>query len=150
MSRGSQMEGAGVLTIRSDLGEIARVSSLLEELMAGQGFMADEILDTQLAVEEAITNIIVHGYRGGTGEIVIRCRATEEQVEVRVEDTAPAFDPLSLPEPDLTAAVEDRKIGGLGVFLIRQVMDGIAYRRENGKNILVLEKRRSSPPKISS
>lgn len=150
MSRGSQMEGAGVLTIRSDLGEIARVSSLLEELMAGQGFMADEILDTQLAVEEAITNIIVHGYRGGTGEIVIRCRATEEQVEVRVEDTAPAFDPLSLPEPDLTAAVEDRKIGGLGVFLIRQVMDGIAYRREKEKNILVLEKRRSSPPKLSS
>jgi anti-sigma regulatory factor (Ser/Thr protein kinase) len=144
------MEGAGVLTIRSDLGEIARVSSLLEDLMAGQGFMADEILDTQLAVEEAITNIIVHGYRGGTGEIVIRCRATEEQVEVRVEDTAPAFDPLTLPEPDLTAAVEDRKIGGLGVFLIRQVMDGIAYRRENKKNILVLVKRRSSPTKLSS
>jgi serine/threonine-protein kinase RsbW len=136
------MEQNGALTIRSDIGEIPRVSAALEELMEARAFDAEEILDTQLAVEEAITNIILHGYPSGEGEIGIHYRATPDQVEVRIEDTAAPFNPLSLPEPDLAGEVEDRKIGGLGVFLIRQVMDGITYRRENGRNILILEKRR--------
>jgi serine/threonine-protein kinase RsbW len=136
------MEQEGVLTIRSDLDEIPRVSAALEDLMTARGFDAEEILDTQLAVEEAITNIILHGYGESSGEIGIRNRVTPHSAEVLIEDDAPPFDPLSLPDPDLAGDVEDRKIGGLGVFLIRQVMDGITYRRENGKNILVLEKRR--------
>jgi len=59
-----------------------------------------------------------------------------------VTDSAPAFDPLSLPDPELDGDIEDRKIGGLGIYLVRQVMDTISYRYENGKNILTLEKRR--------
>jgi serine/threonine-protein kinase RsbW len=136
------MNQASTLTIRSDLGEIPRVSAAIEDLMTVQAFDAEEILDTQLAVEEAITNIIVHGYPPGQGDITITCRAAPKNIEVRIEDSAAPFNPLSLPDPDLSGEVEDRKIGGLGVFLIRQVMDGISYRRENGKNILTLEKRR--------
>lgn len=138
------MEQGGELVIRSDLGEIPRVSAALEDRMTGLAFSPDEILDTQLAVEEAITNIIVHGYPPDEGEIRIRFRATPRHIEVRIEDSAPPFDPLTLPDPDISGEVEERKIGGLGVFLIRQVMDGIAYRREDNKNILVLEKRGSA------
>jgi serine/threonine-protein kinase RsbW len=138
------MNQACALTVRSDLNEISRVSAALEDLMTFHAFDVEEILDTQLAVEEAITNIITHGYPPGQGEIGIRCRATPRYIEIRIEDSAVPFDPLSLPEPDLSGNVEDRKIGGLGVFLIRQVMDGISYRRKNGKNILKLEKKRSS------
>jgi anti-sigma regulatory factor (Ser/Thr protein kinase) len=65
-------------------------------------------------------------------------------VEVQIEDAAPPFDPLSLPEPDLTVDLEERQVGGLGIFLIRQVMDEIVYRHENGKNILVLVKRKTA------
>jgi anti-sigma regulatory factor (Ser/Thr protein kinase) len=61
---------------------------------------------------------------------------------IQVTDSAPAFDPLSLPDPELDGDIEDRKIGGLGIYLVRQVMDTISYRYENGKNILTLEKRR--------
>ncbi len=123
---------------------IAEVSSALQELMQGHSFTDEDILDTQLAVEEVITNVLTHGYRGQGGEVDVTCRATRGIVEVQIEDSAPPFDPLSLPEPDLTADIEDRNIGGLGIFLIRQVMDEIVYRYENGKNILVLVKRKKA------
>ncbi len=128
----------------TEISGIAVVSSALQELMHDHSFANEDILDTQLAVEEAITNVIVHGYREQGGEIGVTCRATRGIVEVQIEDAAPPFDPLSLPEPDLTADIEERQVGGLGIFLIRQVMDEIVYRHENGKNILVLVKRKTA------
>jgi serine/threonine-protein kinase RsbW len=132
------------LTIGSDINEIPRVSSALEAVMGNHGFPEEDILDTQLAVEEAVTNIILHGYRDGGGEILIQCRASRGIVEIQLEDRAPPFNPLSLPEPDLDGDIEARQIGGLGIFLVRRVMDEILYRFEEGKNILVLIKRKSA------
>ena len=132
------------MIIGSDIAEIPEVSAWLEEVMLGSGFTEETILDTQLAVEEAITNVIVHGYKEPGGEVVITCHVNSDRVEVEIADTAPRFDPLSMPEPDLDGSIEERRIGGLGVFLIRQVMDGVSYRYENGKNILVLIKNRTS------
>ena len=132
------------MTIGSDIAEIPEVSAWLEEVMRGSGFSEEAILDTQLAVEEAITNVIVHGYKESGGEVVITCHVHSDRMEVEIADTAPRFDPLSMPVPDLDGSIEERRIGGLGVFLIRQVMDGVSYRYENGKNILVLIKNRTS------
>lgn len=130
-------------TIPSDIAEIPAVSDHLEEAMHSVGFGEEEILDTQLAVEEAITNVIVHGYEDNPGIIRISCRTTHGIIEVEVEDSAPPFDPLSLPEPDLGSDVSERRVGGLGVYLLRQVMDDIAYRYENNHNILVLTKKKA-------
>jgi serine/threonine-protein kinase RsbW len=138
------MEKAFRLLIGADIKKIPGVSARLENEMGTSGFTPDEILDIQLAVEEVITNVIVHGYRGRGGEIEITCRISGDRAVIRIADTAPPFDPLSLAGPDISADVEDRKVGGLGVYLVRQVTDGISYRRENGKNILELEKKRSS------
>ena len=132
------------MIIGSDIAEIPEVSAWLEEVMLGSGFTEEAILDTQLAVEEAITNVIVHGYKEPGGEVVITCHVNSDRVEVEIADTAPRFDPLSMPVPDLDGSIEERRIGGLGVFLIRQVMDEVSYRYENGKNILVLIKNRTS------
>jgi anti-sigma regulatory factor (Ser/Thr protein kinase) len=137
------MDQSFELTIKSDSSEIPAVSSSLEEVMHTHGFSSEDILDTQLAVEEIITNIINHGYKNAGGEIVISCRINVNQAEVRIRDNAPRFDPLSLPEPDLEGTIENRKIGGLGVFLVRQVMDEISYRYENGQNILVMIKKKT-------
>jgi serine/threonine-protein kinase RsbW len=131
------------ITIKSDSTEIPAVSASLEEVMHAHGFSTDDILDTQLAVEEAITNIINHGYKNAIGEIIISCRINLYLAEIRIRDNAQRFDPLSLPEPNLEGTIQDRKIGGLGVFLIRQVMDEISYRYENGQNILVMIKRKT-------
>ena len=132
------------MIIGSDIAEIPEVSAWLEEVMLGSGFTEETILDTQLAVEEAITNVIVHGYKEPGGEVVITCYVGSDCVEVEIADTAPRFDPLSMPEPDLESSIDNRRIGGLGVFLIRQVMDGVSYRYENGKNILLMTKNRTS------
>ena len=137
------MKQPAELTIRSDINEIPRVSELIESVMRARNFSDENILDTQLAVEEVVTNAIVHGYGDAGGEILVSCRADDKAIEIRVEDHAAPFDPLSLPDPDIAADIDDRKIGGLGIFLTRQVMDDIRYRYEDYKNILVLTKKRS-------
>jgi serine/threonine-protein kinase RsbW len=129
-------------TIDADINAIPRVSLAIDQAMRAHAFPDEEILDTQLAVEEAVTNVIMHGYRREAGKILITCRTTRGRVEVQIEDTAPPFDPLSIPEPDITGEIEDRKIGGLGFFLIRRVMDDVVYRYEDGKNILVMIKKK--------
>lgn len=138
------MDKTATLTIRSDIGEIPGFSIRLEELMLASGFSPDAILDTQLAVEEAITNIIVHGYRNESGEIRIFWKFEKGRAEIQIIDTAPAFDPLSIPEPDIEGDMDERRIGGLGVYLIRQLMDEFSYRYEDGKNIFTLIKKRMS------
>jgi anti-sigma regulatory factor (Ser/Thr protein kinase) len=112
--------------------------------MQTHGFSPEEILDTQLAVEEVITNIIAHGYKKSGGEIQLSCRISRSFVEIQMTDTAPPFNPLSIPEPELEGSIDERGIGGLGVYLLRQVMDDISYRYENGNNILTLVKRRTT------
>jgi serine/threonine-protein kinase RsbW len=137
------MERSFELTFKAEINEIPRVSAALEQVMQVHSFSKEEILDTQLAVEEAVTNIIMHGYEGRAGEIQITCHATRGIIEIQIEDTAPLFNPLSVPDPDCTAGIQDRQLGGLGIFLIRNVMDNVMYRTDQGKNILILIKRKS-------
>ena len=79
---------------------------------------------------------------GTTGTIAICCRAGQDEVTVQISDDAPAFDPLQVPEPDTSADLDDRVIGGLGIFLIRKVTDNATYRYEKAKNIMTLTKKR--------
>ncbi|MDD1693331.1 MAG: ATP-binding protein [Methanoregula sp.] len=130
-------------TIPADIREIPALSDRLESAMKNGGFSDNDILDTQLAVEETVTNIIVHGYGDAVGEITIACRVGPDEIAIQLEDHAVPFDPLSLPEPDLHADIDDRQIGGLGIFLTRKIMQEIRYRFEDGKNILTLVKKKS-------
>jgi len=136
------MTASADLTIPAHLDEIPGVSFELEQCMRSSGFSDEQILDLQLAVEEAITNSIVHGYAGTPGSITIRCRAGPDEVSIEISDDAPAFNLLQAPEPDISADLIDRKIGGLGIFLIRKVTDSATYRYEKAKNILTLTKKR--------
>lgn len=130
------------LTIGSDIAEIPAVLDRFEVALRANGFSAEENLDTQLAIEEAITNVIVHGYQKPGEPIGIVCRISQESVEVQITDAAPRFDPFTVPEPELEESIEDRSIGGLGVYLIRRVMDEVTYHYRNGQNVLVMIKRK--------
>ncbi len=138
------MDQSFEMKIGSDIREIPAVSRRLEDTMGASGFSSEEILDTQLAVEEVVTNIIVHGYKKAGCPVEISCRFIPGAAMIRIADSAPPFDPLSIPEPDLGGDIDKRRIGGLGIYLLRRIMDGISYRYENGRNILTMEKRRSS------
>jgi serine/threonine-protein kinase RsbW len=108
------------------------------------GFGADRALvhDAALAADEAICNIIVHGYQRVGGEVELCIARAGNDLVIRIRDWAPAFDPTAHPAPDLAVSLEQRRPGGLGIHLIRQVMDEVTYRRiPEGGNELRLVRR---------
>lgn len=139
----SESECISRVAIGADLAEIPQVSKAMEELMRECSFSDDAILDLQLAVEEAIANIILHGYRRASGKVEIEIHVTDETAEVRIKDYAPPFDPLSVPDPDRVSDLSERHTGGLGIYLMRQVVDEVHYKYEDGKNVLTLIKRKT-------
>ena len=94
-----------------------------------------------LAVEEAVVNVIDYAYPAGQdGDIEICVMSDGETLKTIITDSGVAFDPTAKEKADTSLSVEDRQIGGLGILLIRELMDAINYERENGKNILTLIK----------
>ena len=95
-----------------------------------------------LVLEEAVSNVIKHGYEpGADGSVDIEAKVGKDSLEFTLTDTGVPFDPTEAPMPDTNLGVEERPIGGLGVYLIRTIMDSVSYRREGGRNILTLTKR---------
>jgi anti-sigma regulatory factor (Ser/Thr protein kinase) len=116
---------------------------LLVQFISGNagklGFSGKRIKEIELAAEEALVNIINYAYPDRQGDIKVTCmQHPSKTFVIEIEDTGIAFDMLSLKDPDISAGIYDREIGGLGVFLIRKLMDEVHYHRKNGKNILNL------------
>jgi len=130
------------ILIPARLDAVPGLSLEIEHFMHDAGYADSQILDIQLAIEESVTNSILHGYRGQPGQISVHCDILPEYMTVIITDNAPAFDPLGMPDPDITSSLEERKAGGLGIYLIRRVTDGVSYRYDKGKNILTLIKKR--------
>jgi anti-sigma regulatory factor (Ser/Thr protein kinase) len=103
-----------------------------------------------MCLEEVLSNVIRHGCLPGQDyDIKVRYRILDSVpggIEVEVSDNAKAFDPLSLPPIDLTAPLEQRKAGGLGVFLVRKMMDEVHYEHRDGRNHLRFRKHWQTPP----
>jgi len=89
-----------------------------------------------IALEEAFVNVCHYAYPGGEGEVELACGGEEGAFILEITDSGVAFDILSLPDPDTTADIMERDIGGLGVHFIRKFTDDVIYRREDGRNIL--------------
>ncbi len=103
------------------------------------GFSGKRIKEIELAAEEALINIINYAYPQRPGDIKVICELRPPRTFIiRIEDTGIAFNMLSVKDPDLSVGICDREIGGLGVYLIRKLMDAVCYRQKNGKNILRL------------
>jgi anti-sigma regulatory factor (Ser/Thr protein kinase) len=96
----------------------------------------------QLAVCEAVENIIQHGYQGDRGEIHVTTQSAPGALTVEITDSAPAFDPTRYPV-DPSASLRDARVGGRGLLMIRRVMDELSYERRGRQNILRLTKNRS-------
>ena len=100
------------------------------------------IHDAALATEEAVCNIIEHGYGGNGGQIDLCVERSGKDLLIRIRDQAPAFDPTAYPAPDLTVPLEQRKPGGFGIYLMRHVMDDVSYHTSpDGWNELLLVRR---------
>ena len=108
------------------------------------GFGARDVYNIQLATDEAASNIIEHAYEGvSNGVLEISCGMQGNAIKIVLVDHGEPFDPSDVPLPDLKADLSDRKIGGLGIFLMRKLMDEVHYESNPHKsNILTLIKRK--------
>lgn len=124
--------------LRADLGEVAAladaVAAWAERLRVPRAAAAA----MALMLEEIVTNCIRHGYAAcaAIGEIEVRLETDGATLVAEVRDTAPAFDPLSVPAPDTGKSVEERAVGGLGIALIRRLAHRADYRRGDGRNVI--------------
>ncbi|MBG0777979.1 MAG: ATP-binding protein [Desulfovibrionaceae bacterium] len=92
----------------------------------------------EMVLEELLTNIIYYAYPNGEGEIALDCGVKDGALRIRITDSGVPFNMLDKPDPDTTLSVDERAIGGLGIFLVREVMDEVRYERKNDTNVLHL------------
>jgi len=120
--------------IREFVGEIARAG----------GFGDKDIYNIQLAADEAASNIIEHAYEGvSDGLLELSCGVKGNTITIILVDHGESFDPSEVPLPDLKADLSERKIGGLGIFLMRKLMDEVRYEvKPNKNNVLTMTKRK--------
>lgn len=132
---------------RNDRSEIHRLAGLAERFGQAQQLSEDDVLAINLVLDEVVTNVIDHGFDGIDGEPEIRLTMTLEgsDLTIRVEDNGKAFDPLQAAPPDLDLPLEDRPVGGLGIHIVRSVMNTVEYDRRGGRNLLTMHKTISRP-----
>jgi sigma-B regulation protein RsbU (phosphoserine phosphatase) len=138
--------GRCTLFLRNDLAELRRLAAAIDRFGASQALSQELVNDLQLVLEEVVANIMSYGYEEGTeGEIRIAFECSGDTLVLTVTDDARAFNPLAVPAPDMNLPHEERPIGGLGVFLVRQLMDDVRYVYEGGRNVLTMTKRIRPP-----
>ena len=113
----------------------------ITDLAEKSGFTAQHISQIHLAAEEILVNAISYAYSGKNGSVEISCGiGSDDKLLIEIKDSGVPFNPLEKPDPDITLPLEQRKIGGLGIFMTKKIMDSVSYRRENNKNIVTLKK----------
>jgi anti-sigma regulatory factor (Ser/Thr protein kinase) len=130
-----------VATITGPDGDLARVSALLDELARAHRLDADAVADMQVALDEILSNILENGFADGRAHrIDVALSVDGDRLTAEVEDDCAAFDPLSVPPPELETPLKDRRVGGLGVHFVRSLMSQVSYTRVGARNRLVLTK----------
>ncbi|MBQ7269909.1 MAG: ATP-binding protein [Bacteroidales bacterium] len=123
---------------------VDKSAEIIDFIMTSPDMPADEGLrfKIHLSVEEAVENVVDYAYEGGMGWLEAGTQLDENGpvLTIIIKDAGVPFNPLEKEDPDVTASAEERKIGGLGIFLCKQLMDGISYRYEDGCNILTMTK----------
>ncbi|MCX6693287.1 MAG: ATP-binding protein [Methanomicrobiales archaeon] len=128
------------ITVRADLADLDEVITFVEEVLNGEGVPERIVFDVALATDEAVTNVMNYAYPAGDGSLTVTCELRDAVITISVRDNGSPFNPLATPLPDITSNLEDRQVGGLGVHLIRQLMNEVAYRRDGDENILSMRK----------
>lgn len=128
--------------LRNDLAELQRLNQLVSDFAEHHGLPSELVFRLTLVLEEIITNVISYGYEDEMEhEISVRLSWEDPDMKIEVEDDGRPFNPLEAPPPDMVKPLAERPVGGLGIHLVREMMDKLEYRRENDKNLLVLKTR---------
>lgn len=121
------------------LDNLPKLMDSVSHCLRGQGFESEKVIEIEIALEEALVNIINYAYRDRSGDVKVSCSVDDEsRFIIEIEDTGQPFDVLSANQPDLSDNISERKVGGLGIHLIRNLMSEVQYLRKDDKNILQL------------
>ena len=130
------------LVIKNDVHEVSKFSEFMKKVMERLNVEKSLSRQLRLAVEEAVVNVIDYAYPiGQEGEIEVRMMSDGKTLKTIITDSGVAFDPTAKEKADTTLSAEDRQIGGLGILLVREIMDSVNYERINKQNILTLTKK---------
>lgn len=130
------------IILANDISELSKLHAFIEGV--GEDFLLtpDVVFNLDLVIEEAVVNIINYAYPKEEHQyIYLSAHVHEGSIVFVLTDTGKEFDPTLAPEADITLSADEREIGGLGIFLIRQIMNEVRYQCIEGKNVLTLEKK---------
>ena len=130
------------ITLTNDIDEIHKLGDFIDQVCEVASFNPSTIMQMNLAIEEAVVNIMNYAYpQGTTGNINVEARLSDSSLVFVISDTGKPFDPTTQGEIDITLPAEERPVGGLGIHLIRQLMDSVNYEYIDSHNILTLTKK---------
>lgn len=137
------------ITLTNDIQQVPQLADFVDMVCEEVGMDMAVAIQMNLAMEEAVVNVMTYAYPAGTiGNVNIEAQANDERLKFTIIDSGIPFDPTTKDEVDTTLSAEERPIGGLGIHLVRQLMDSINYERIDGKNVLTLRKKFDKPPVI--
>lgn len=127
------------IVLSNDVQEVPRLGIFVKEVCSDMGLEKGDSIGVNLAVEEAVVNVMLYAYPQGTrGEVTVTATASEESLIFEIRDQGQPFDPTKAKDADVSLGLKERKIGGLGIYLMRHYMNEIRYERRNNENILML------------
>ncbi len=130
------------IVLPNDTQEVPRLNDFVGEVCQTVGLESIVAMQVKLAIEEAVVNVMKYAYPEGTqGVVTIEAVSNEVRLKFTIKDSGKPFDPTVLPEVDTTLPAKDRRIGGLGIHIVRQFMDSINYERSGNLNILTIRKK---------
>ena len=130
-----------ILTMTNDLSDLEKLHSFLEEIRDRVPVSKKCLFETNLALEEVFSNVLSYGFNNHTEHFLkITISTAQNVLNIRVEDDGKPFNPLEAKEPALQYDIENRPLGGLGIHLIKNLMDDIHYKRYRNRNVLTMKK----------
>ena len=131
------------LMIEATPDNVDKVVGFVDEILEESGCGLREQMAIDVAVDEIFANIANYAYDSGTGHATVRVDVVDDppEVEITFIDEGVQYDPLAKDDPDTSLSVEDREIGGLGIYIVKKSMDSVNYEYKGGKNILTIRKK---------
>jgi anti-sigma regulatory factor (Ser/Thr protein kinase) len=138
------MKQESSITVPAQTGRLDEVLTFAGGAARDAGLDIKQLNNVSIAVEEIFVNIAHYAYPSGEGDVTVSVTVSQDRLTIEFRDSGTPYDPLAKTDPDTSLSADEREIGGLGVFMVKKLMDGVSYRYEDGKNILTMFKDISS------
>ena len=137
------------ITLSNNVADVPILAGFVEEVCEEAGINMATMMQLNLAIEEAVVNVMDYAYPAGTeGDVLVDAKVDNGQLHIIITDKGTPFDPTAKADVDTTLSAEERNIGGLGIHLMHHYMDSITYERKDGQNVLTMTKKIKNNQKL--